>query len=92
MGGLIFILHPMEMKPSRLLIFHKVYIKQGYWIILSILLIIVILSIEAKFYERFAGLIYVFSLLSLLGLFVFGKNVSGATSWYSPWIYEHSAF
>ena len=42
-----------------------------------------ILSVEAKFYERFSSIIYLVSLLSLLGLYVFGKNVNGATSWYA---------
>ncbi len=60
----------------------QVYVKQAYWILFSIIIIIIIQAIEAKFYERFAGLIYVISLLSLLGLFVFGKTISGATSWY----------
>ncbi|GGX13136.1 rod shape-determining protein RodA [Aquimarina muelleri] len=63
--------------------FSLVYIKQGYWILFSIILIIITQAIEVKFYERFAGLIYVISLLSLLGLFVFGKNINGATSWYA---------
>ncbi len=58
------------------------YVKQGLWIGLSLLLVIIILSIEAKFYERFSSVIYLASLLSLLGLFVLGKNISGATSWY----------
>ena len=63
--------------------FSQPYIKQGYWIFLSIVLIIITQAIEAKFYERFAGLIYVISIVSLLGLFVLGKNVNGATSWYA---------
>jgi len=57
--------------------------RQQVFIGLSIFLIILILSIEAKFYERFSSVIYLVSLLSLIGLFVFGKNISGATSWYS---------
>ena len=57
--------------------------RQQIFIGLSIFLIILILSIEAKFYERFSSVIYLVSLLSLVGLFVFGKNISGATSWYS---------
>ncbi|MBP2832579.1 rod shape-determining protein RodA [Aquimarina sp. U1-2] len=61
----------------------QVYVKQGYWIVLSIVLIIIIQAVETKFYERFAGLIYVIAILSLLGLFVFGKTISGATSWYA---------
>ncbi|MFD2563986.1 rod shape-determining protein RodA [Aquimarina rubra] len=63
--------------------FSQPYIKQLYWIILSIIIIIITQAIETKFYERFAGLIFVISLASLLGLFLFGKNVNGATSWYA---------
>lgn len=59
------------------------YGKQLIFIFFSIGLIILILSIEAKFYERFASIIYLVSMLSLLGLFIFGKNVNGATSWYA---------
>ncbi|WP_108803493.1 rod shape-determining protein RodA [Aquimarina sp. Aq107] len=63
--------------------FTQPYIKQLYWIVLSIVIIVITQAIETKFYERFAGLIYVISLVSLLGLFLFGKNVNGATSWYA---------
>ncbi|MBU2939893.1 rod shape-determining protein RodA [Lacinutrix sp. C3R15] len=58
------------------------YGKQLMFIGLTVLLIIFILSIDAKFYERFSSLIFIFSMLSLAGLFLFGKNVNGATSWY----------
>lgn len=58
------------------------YGKQLLFIILTFVLIILIFSLEAKFYERFSSIIYIVSILSLLGLFVFGKTVSGATSWY----------
>jgi rod shape determining protein RodA len=58
------------------------YGKQMMFIGLTIILIIIILSIEAKFYERFSSVIYIISILSLVGLFIFGKNVNGATSWY----------
>lgn len=63
--------------------FSQVYFKQLVWICLSIVLIIFILAIEAKFYERFSSIIYLVSLVSLLGLFVLGKNINGATSWYA---------
>jgi rod shape determining protein RodA len=58
------------------------YGKQLIWILLSSVLIIFILFLDAKFYERFASLIYVFSIITLIGLFAFGKTISGATSWY----------
>ncbi|MCX2679966.1 rod shape-determining protein RodA [Galbibacter sp. EGI 63066] len=57
--------------------------KQMLFIIVSLVLIILILSIEAKFYERFSGVIYLISFLSLVGLFIFGKEVNGARAWYS---------
>lgn len=59
------------------------YGRQQIFIGFSIILIVLILSIEAKFYERFASIIYLVSLLSLIGLFIFGKTISGATSWYA---------
>jgi rod shape determining protein RodA len=62
--------------------FSQPYGKQLVFILLTLILIIVLLSIEAKFYERFSSIIYLIGLLSLAGLFVFGKNVNGATSWY----------
>lgn len=61
----------------------QIYAKQLFFIGLSFILIVFILAIEAKFYERFSSIIYLVSLLSLIGLFIFGKNVNGATSWYA---------
>ncbi len=59
------------------------YGKQLTFIFLTFGLIILLLAIDAKFYERFSSVIYIISMLSLVGLFVFGKNVNGAISWYS---------
>jgi rod shape determining protein RodA len=39
--------------------------------------------INVKFFERFSSIFYLICLASLVGLFVFGTTVSGATSWYS---------
>lgn len=60
----------------------QIYGKQMMWIGLSVILIIFVLAIESKFYERFASVIYVISLLSLAGLFVFGRTIAGTTAWY----------
>ncbi|PTM09535.1 MAG: rod shape-determining protein RodA [Bacteroidetes bacterium] len=59
------------------------YGKQSVFILFTFILIILILSIEAKFYERFASIIYLGSMLSLIGVFIIGKTVNGATSWYA---------
>lgn len=63
--------------------FSQIYGKQLLWIILSVFLIVILLSLESKFYERFSSVIYIISLISILGLFFFGKTINGATSWYA---------
>ena len=62
--------------------FSTPYGKQLLFILLTFGLVILLLAIDSKFYERFSSVIYIVSMLSLAGLFVFGKNVNGATSWY----------
>lgn len=72
----------MDETHFEILDFSVKYGTQLIWILMGLLLIIFTLFIDAKFYEQFASLIYAFSILSLLGLFLFGKTISGATSWY----------
>ena len=56
--------------------------KQLLFLIISIFLGIIILGINIKFFENFAPISYIISIVLLGGLFVFGKSVSGAASWY----------
>lgn len=63
--------------------FSELYGKQLLFIILSFLSVIVILALESGFYERFSSVLYIISIVLLLGLFVFGKTIAGATSWYN---------
>jgi rod shape determining protein RodA len=58
------------------------YEKQAVFIALSIPLIFILLYIDGKFYEKYASIIFVISLLSLAGLFVFGKTIAGQRCWY----------
>ncbi len=67
----------------ELLNFSTKYGKQLIFIFLTIPLIIIILFFNAKFYEKFSSIFYLVSLLSLVGLFFFGKTINGATSWYN---------
>ncbi|MBU2906866.1 MULTISPECIES: rod shape-determining protein RodA [Arenibacter] len=62
--------------------FSSLHGKQLFFIGTSAVSIIIILALEANFYERFSSLFYIVSVVLLLGLFVFGKTIAGATSWY----------
>jgi rod shape determining protein RodA len=56
--------------------------KQLIFIVLTIPLIFIVLSVDGKFYEKYASIIFGISLLSLAGLFVFGKTIAGQRCWY----------
>lgn len=72
----------------NLINFSTEYGKQLIWIGLSIPLILVILLFETKFYEKYASIIYVVSVIFLAGLFILGKNINGATSWYNLGVFS----
>ena len=67
----------------HLLSFSTKYGKQLIFIILSVPLIIILLFFNSKFYEKFASILYVLSILSLILLFPFGKEINGAKSWFN---------
>lgn len=57
--------------------------KQLMFIVLTIPLIFILLFVDGKFYEKYASVLYGIGLLSLAGLFVFGKTIKGQANWYS---------
>ncbi len=63
--------------------FSQIYGKQFLFILFSIPMIFVVLSVDAKFYEKYASIIFAVALLSLAGLFLFGKTIAGQRCWYA---------
>ena len=61
----------------------QIYGKQILFIITSVPLIIVVLTVDAKIYDKYAFIFYGLGLLLLAGLFVLGKTIKGQTNWYS---------
>ena len=57
--------------------------KQFIFFIFSLISGILILAAPSKFFQRFSSLIYLFSIMLLLGLFAFGNTVYGHKSWYT---------
>jgi len=58
------------------------YGKQLLWIGLSVILIIVVLLIDAKFFSAFAFIFYAVMIIILIGVLFFGKTVAGSKSWF----------
>lgn len=56
--------------------------KQLIWICASLLLALLMLVLDAKFYFYFSYLLYLLLLVVLLGVLVFGKEIHGAKSWF----------
>ncbi len=61
----------------------KPYGRQLLFIILSLVIIVLVLSISSKFYERFSSIFYILGIFLLFGLLFFGKTINGQTAWYS---------
>ncbi len=58
------------------------YGKQFIWICFSLVIAIVVMTIDYKFYDFFAYLIYGAVILMLLGVLVAGREINGARSWF----------
>ncbi len=58
------------------------YGKQLRWILISIVLATIILFVDAKFFTTFSYLFYAFIIVLLITVPIFGKEVSGARSWF----------
>ena len=56
--------------------------KQLIWIGASLLLAMLMLVLDAKFYIHFSYLLYILLLGILLGVLVFGREINGAKSWF----------
>ncbi|GMN07035.1 rod shape-determining protein RodA [Croceitalea sp. MTPC5] len=67
---------------SSILDFSTSYGKQLFFMGISFVMVIVIMSLETTFFERFASIFYIVSIVLLIGLYLFGKTIAGATSWY----------
>jgi len=61
----------------------QTYGKQFAFILCTIPLITIVMTVEAKFFEKFSFVIYIIALLSLIGLFIFGKTIAGQRCWYA---------
>jgi rod shape determining protein RodA len=62
--------------------FSQKYGKQIFWIIGSFVIALMIMIIDIKFFSAFSNIIYVFVLLLLISVLVYGSAVSGSQSWF----------
>lgn len=67
---------------GSILDFSQRYGKQMIWIGVSVLLIVTIFILDAKFFPFFAYPLYGLTILMLLAVFMFGKEINGARSWF----------
>jgi rod shape determining protein RodA len=63
--------------------FSQIYGKQFLFILFSIPIIFITLSVDAKFYEKYSTILYALALLLLIGLFPLGKTIAGQRCWYA---------
>ncbi|MEO8240172.1 MAG: rod shape-determining protein RodA [Flavobacterium sp.] len=81
--SLLVILGWLNIYSSSLSSTEGTYEKQLVFIACTIPLIFIVLFVDGKFYEKYASIIFGVSLLSLAGLFLFGKTIAGQRCWYA---------
>jgi rod shape determining protein RodA len=62
--------------------FSRLYAKQLNFIVFSLIIVVVILNINHKIYERFSVIYYIIGILAIIGLHFFGTEIKGQTNWY----------
>ena len=67
---------------SSILDMSQSYGKQLIWIGTAVVLILIIMITDAKFFSTFSFLIYILTLLLLIGVLIFGKEIAGSKSWF----------
>ncbi|WP_166922868.1 rod shape-determining protein RodA [Flavobacterium poyangense] len=80
---ILVILGWLNIYSSSLLSTDGTYEKQLIFIACTVPLIFVVLFVDGKFYEKYATIIFGVALLSLAGLFLFGKTIAGQRCWYA---------
>lgn len=60
----------------------QAYGKQLIWIASSLLIAMILLMIDSKFYSAFSYLIYVIHIILLLAVLILGKEIAGSKSWF----------
>nr|NQU90181.1 rod shape-determining protein RodA [Bacteroidota bacterium] len=58
------------------------YGKQMLWIVTSVVLALIILITDAKFFSNFSFVIYLLMIGALIGVLIFGKEIAGSRSWF----------
>tara|TARA_B100000780_G_scaffold85330_1_gene58512 strand:+ start:12534 stop:13775 length:1242 start_codon:yes stop_codon:yes gene_type:complete len=58
------------------------FTKQLFFVIISIFIFFFVQILPTNFFIKYSSILYIFSILSLTGLFVFGNEVNGALAWY----------
>ena len=58
------------------------FTKQLFFAIISLFIFLFVQILPINFFTKYSSILYVISILSLIGLFIFGNEVNGAQAWY----------
>ena len=76
--GWISIYAALYQEGSSIFNFSEKYGRQFIWMVVAVFIAIIILLFNWKFFEGFAYILYFISILSLIGVLIFGIEVNGA--------------
>ena len=58
------------------------FTKQLFFVLISIFIFLLVQLLPINFFVKYSSILYIFSILTLVGLFIFGNEIKGALAWY----------
>ena len=58
------------------------FTKQLLFVLISIFIFLLVQLLPINFFVKYSSILYIFSILTLVGLFIFGNEIKGALAWY----------
>lgn len=81
--GMLMLFSTEQASISDLWNFNSIVGKQAIWVGISLAGFVVAITINWRNWDTLAYPIYIFAMLLLLGVLIFGTNIKGSTAWYS---------
>lgn len=67
---------------ENFLAFSHNYIKQGVWLVISLVIGVIIMLLDRSLWHKIAYFLYAAAILALLATLLFGRTVNGAKAWF----------
>ena len=81
--GMLMLFSTEQAQLGDIIDFSSIVGKQAIWVLISLVALVVAVTINWRNWDTLSYPIYIFGMVLLLGVLIFGANIKGSTAWYS---------